>query len=71
MVVLGVDPHKRTHTVVAVDEAGRQSVSSLSVRARRVIFMRSGGPGSSGTTGGGPLRTLARWLADWSATCWA
>lgn len=24
MVVLGVDPHKQTHTVVAVDEAGRQ-----------------------------------------------
>ena len=24
MVVLGIDAHKRTHTVVAVDEAGRQ-----------------------------------------------
>lgn len=24
MVVLGVDPHKKTHTIVAVDEAGRQ-----------------------------------------------
>jgi transposase len=33
MVVLGVDPHKRTHTVVAVDEAGRQ-VGELTVGAR-------------------------------------
>ena len=24
MVVLGIDAHKRTHTVVAVDEVGRQ-----------------------------------------------
>ena len=24
IVVLGIDAHKRTHTVVAVDEAGRQ-----------------------------------------------
>ena len=24
MVVLGIDAHKRTHTVVAVDEHGRQ-----------------------------------------------
>ena len=24
MVVLGIDAHKRTHTVVAVDEAGRR-----------------------------------------------
>ncbi len=24
MVILGIDAHKRTHTVVAVDEAGRQ-----------------------------------------------
>jgi len=24
MVVIGVDSHKRTHTVVAVDEAGRK-----------------------------------------------
>ena len=24
MVVLGIDAHKRTHTVVAVDEAGRE-----------------------------------------------
>jgi transposase len=32
MVVLGVDPHKKTHTVVAADDAGRQ-LSSITVTA--------------------------------------
>ncbi len=32
MVVLGVDPHKKTHTVVAADEAGRQ-LSTITVPA--------------------------------------
>jgi transposase len=31
MVVLGVDPHKKTHTVVAADEAGRQ-LSAITVK---------------------------------------
>jgi transposase len=31
MVVLGVDPHKKTHTVVAVDDAGRQ-LASITVK---------------------------------------
>jgi transposase len=33
MVVLGVDPHKQTYTVVAVDQAGRQ-LAQLTVSAR-------------------------------------
>jgi transposase len=33
MVLLGVDPHKDTHTVVAVDEAGRQ-LDQMTVPAR-------------------------------------
>jgi transposase len=33
MVLLGVDPHKDTHTVVAVDQAGRQ-LGQLTVAAR-------------------------------------
>jgi transposase len=33
MVVLGVDPHKQTHTVVAVDENGKQ-IGQLTVKAR-------------------------------------
>ena len=33
MVVLGVDPHKQTYTVVAVDQTGRQ-LAQLTVSAR-------------------------------------
>ena len=33
MVLLGVDPHKDTHTVVAVDAAGRQ-LNQTTVAAR-------------------------------------
>jgi transposase len=35
MVLLGVDPHRDTHTVVAVDQAGRQ-LGQTTVAARTV-----------------------------------
>lgn len=35
MLVLGIDAHKRTHTVVAVDEAGRSPRGRRSIRALR------------------------------------
>lgn len=40
MVVLGVDPHKQTYTIVAVDESGRQ-LGSLMVKARREGHLRA------------------------------
>ncbi|MEV4297719.1 hypothetical protein [Microbispora rosea] len=33
MMVIGIDPHKRTHTAVAVDEVGRKK-GERTVRAR-------------------------------------
>src|SRR4051794_27361605 len=39
MVVLGVDPHKKTHTVVAVDDAGRE-LSQLTVPATTAGHLR-------------------------------
>jgi transposase len=39
MVILGVDPHKQTHTVVAVDENGKQ-LGQLTVKARREGHLR-------------------------------
>jgi hypothetical protein len=35
MVVIGVDSHKRTHTVVAVDEAGRKLAERTVCRHNR------------------------------------
>ena len=71
MVLLGIDPHKDTHTVVVVDQAGRQ-LDQTTVPAR--------------TLGHGELVGWARtrwperrlWAvetagmsrAGWNATCW-
>ena len=39
MVVLGVDPHKKTHTVVAVDDAGRQ-LATITVKTTTAGHLR-------------------------------
>ena len=40
MIVIGIDPHKQTHTAVAVDKATGHVVAELTVRARRPGFER-------------------------------
>jgi transposase len=53
MVVLGVDAHKRTHTVVAVDEAGRQlgvRVTASASTAAHLELVRWAGRFGSGRT---------------------
>ena len=51
MVVLGIDAHKRTHTVVAVDEAGRQlgvkvtQATSTAAHLELVVWADRFGPG--------------------------
>jgi transposase len=53
MVVLGIDAHKRTHTVVAVDEAGRQLAvrvtksTSSAAHLELVVWAGQFGPGRS------------------------
>src|SRR6516225_463930 len=53
MVVLGIDAHKRTHTVVAVDEAGRQlgvkvtQATSTAEHLALVVWADRFGPGRS------------------------
>jgi transposase len=71
MVLLGIDPHKDTHTVVVVDQAGRQ-LDQTTVPARTL------GHGELvGWLGlAGPERRL--WAVEdcrhvtgrWNATCW-
>jgi hypothetical protein len=56
MVLLGVDPHKDTHTVVAVDQAGRQ-LGQTTVAAR-TSAMRSC---SAGHAIAGPASGCGRW----------
>lgn len=40
MIVIGIDPHKQTHTAVAIDKATGQVLAELTVRARRHGFER-------------------------------
>jgi transposase len=71
MVVLGIDAHKRTHTVVAVDEVGRQlgvrvtKTTSTAAHLELVVWAERFGGGR-------------RWAVEdcrtcrggWSGTCW-
>jgi hypothetical protein len=73
MVLLGLDPHKDTHTVVVVDQAGRQ-LDQTTVPAR-TLGMASwlAGPGRAGPdppNGSGRWRTAGMSPAGWNATCW-
>jgi len=68
--MLGIDAHKRTHTVVAVDLSVDRSGPRLRMRPRPLIIWRSfAGPTSSATTGAGPLRTAGICHGGSSATC--
>jgi transposase len=40
VIVIGIDPHKQTHTAVAVDGGSGQVVSELTLKARRTGFER-------------------------------
>ena len=70
MVLVGIDPHTDTDTVVAVDQAGRQ-LDQATVPARTpghgqlVSWL-----GHAGRSGPGPWRTAATSRAGWNATGW-
>ena len=40
MIVVGIDPHKQTHTAVAIDAASGRVLAELTVRARTAGFER-------------------------------
>jgi len=40
VIVIGIDPHKQTHTAVAIDKATGQVLAEITVRARRQGFER-------------------------------
>ena len=71
MVILGIDAHKRTHTVVAVDEVGRQlaqsTVHATTAGSSRVCC---GGLISSAPSGGGRWRTAGICRGVWRPICW-
>ena len=58
MVVIGVDSHKRTHTVVAVDEAGRK-LAERTVAATADGHLELLGWSRAGRSAPGPWRIVA------------
>ena len=69
MVIFGIDAHKRTHTVVAVDETGRQLPAGRSRPPPPPISSCSAGPKRSTSSGCGRWRTAAMCRAAWNETC--
>jgi hypothetical protein len=69
MVTFGVDAHKRTHTIVAVDGRGTRSVRSLSAPPAKIILVCCGGLPGSARNAVGPWRTAVISLADLSGIC--
>jgi transposase len=72
LVLFGIDPHKATHTVVAVDELGRQ-LAQHTVAARTpqhrelIIWARTTADDKDRS---GRSRTADTCLGAWSGTCW-
>lgn len=67
MVVLGVDPHKKTHTVVAADPAG-QKIAVITVNASAAGHLRLMRWAARFALDGGRSRTADTSQAGWSAT---
>lgn len=67
MVILGVDAHERSHTVVAVDEIGRQlEAKTLGTTTWRCCAW----PPYTGMNGCGRLRTVGACRVGWNVICW-
>jgi transposase len=69
--VLGIDAHKRTHTVVVVDEVGHQlgqHTTTATTTADHLELVRWAD--RFGRSGGGRWRTAGICRVGWNVTCW-
>ena len=69
MVILGIDAHKRTRTVVAVDGNAAGSLRARSAPPPPTKWPCCAGPTSSVPTGGGQRRTAGACPGAWSGIC--
>jgi hypothetical protein len=69
MVTLGTDAHKRSHTIVAADDQGRQ-VGQVTVKATPEGHLRACAGLGSGRSGAGRSRTAGTCRGGWNGTCW-
>ena len=70
MIVVGIDPHKQTHTAVAVDAGTGRVLGELTVKARTKGFeLLVGWARDLGATiGSSPSRTVDTSPGIWSGT---
>ena len=69
MVTFGVDAHKRTHTIVAVDDHGKPvGQTTIGTASKDHLGLVRWLPGSA-RSAAGRSRTAATCLAGWSGTC--
>jgi len=66
-----VDPHKQSHTAVAADELGRDTVRRT-VRTRREGYRELTACARLAclVSAAGRWRTSGMWPAGWSGSCW-
>ena len=64
MVILGIDAHKRTHTVVAIDEAGRQLGAKTTLATTTEVHLEL-------VRWSDRFGSERRWLLRTAATCLA
>jgi len=70
-VMLGVDPHKASHTVVATDPVGRQLTHTTTRGTRSSDHQELiGWPASAGRSGPGRSRTAGTWPVGRWPICW-
>jgi transposase len=70
VIIIGVDPHKSTHTANAVDAAANKTERSLQIDASLPgyrLLLRWAGPVLRAAVGGGECSRLGRHLAQWLA----
>lgn len=69
MVTFGVDAHKRTHTIVAVDDHGKPLGQTTIGTTSKIISGWCGGPPGSARSADGRSKTAVTCPAGWSVTC--
>ena len=69
MVIIGVDAHKRTHTIVVVDDQGRQLGQPRSAPPARITSACCAGRPGSARAPTGRSRTAGTCPAGWSGIC--
>jgi hypothetical protein len=65
LIIIGVDPHKRTHTASAVDATSNRTVSTVQIEATLPGSRQLRRWSAQFPRGGGRWRTRGVWVLTW------